>query len=95
MSRRIEIELTSTRPDGMWTWRAAGAQQPKGLLDGALLPSGAAAGLVMKADAEFELTEDGQEALLDLRVEDNRIALPADLLDANRFRFDVQQSGRA
>ena len=55
MSRRIEIELTSTRPDGMWTWRAAGAQQPKGLLDGALLPSGATAGMVMKADAEFEL----------------------------------------
>lgn len=55
MSRRIEIELTSTRPDGQWTWRAAGAQQPKGLLDGALLPSGAAAGMVMKADAEFEL----------------------------------------
>ena len=55
MSRRIEIELTSTRPDGMWTWRAAGAQQPKGLLDGSLLPADAATGMVMKADAEFEL----------------------------------------
>ncbi len=55
MSRRIEIELTSTRPDGMWTWRAAGAQQPKGLLDGSLLPSDAKAGMVLKADAEFEL----------------------------------------
>ncbi|CAN5471003.1 hypothetical protein BH10ACT2_BH10ACT2_11460 [soil metagenome] len=55
MSRRIEIELTSTRPDGQWTWRAAGAQQPKGLLDGALLPSGATAGMLLKADAEFEL----------------------------------------
>ena len=55
MSRRIEIELTSTRPDGMWTWRAAGAQQPKGVLDGSILPSNAAAGMVMKADAEFEL----------------------------------------
>lgn len=55
MSRRIDIELTSTRPDGMWTWRAAGAQHPKGVLDGALLPAGAAAGTVLKADAEFEL----------------------------------------
>src|SRR5438034_747398 len=24
MSRRIEIELTSARPDGTWTWRAPG-----------------------------------------------------------------------
>jgi hypothetical protein len=55
MSRRIEIELTSTRPDGTWTWRAAGAQKPKGVLDGTLLPSGAAIGQVFKADAEAEL----------------------------------------
>ena len=41
MSRRIEIELTSTRPDGSWTWRAAGAREPKGVLDGV----GAAGGL--------------------------------------------------
>ena len=33
----MEIELTSTRPDGTWTWRAAGARQPKGELDGGLL----------------------------------------------------------
>ena len=45
------------------------------------------------ADQEFLLTEDGEEVQLDLRVEDNRIALPANLFDANRFRFDVQQSG--
>ncbi|MDO8390125.1 MAG: hypothetical protein Q7V57_06525 [Actinomycetota bacterium] len=55
MSRRIEIELTSARPDGTWTWRAAGAQKPKGVLDGALLPSHAAIGLVVKADAEYEM----------------------------------------
>jgi hypothetical protein len=55
MSRRIEIELTSARPDGTWTWRAAGAREPKGVLDGSLLPEGAAAGLVLKADAEFGL----------------------------------------
>ncbi|MDO9174001.1 MAG: hypothetical protein Q7V62_04290, partial [Actinomycetota bacterium] len=55
MSRRIEIELTSARPDGTWTWRAAGAQKPKGVLDGALLPAGATIGMVLKADAETEL----------------------------------------
>ena len=55
MSRRIEIELTSARPDGTWTWRAAGAQKPKGVLDGALLPTGASIGLVLKADAEYEM----------------------------------------
>ena len=55
MSRRIEIELTSARPDGTWTWRAAGAQKPKGVLDGSLLPSGASVGNVLRAEAEQEL----------------------------------------
>ena len=55
MSRRIEIELTSARPDGTWTWRAAGAQKPKGVLDGSLLPAGASIGMVLKADAENDL----------------------------------------
>ena len=55
MSRRIEIELTSARPDGTWTWRAAGAQRPKGVLDGSILPAGAAVGQTFKADAEVEL----------------------------------------
>ena len=35
MSRRLEVELTSKRADGSYTWRAAGAKQPKGELDGA------------------------------------------------------------
>jgi hypothetical protein len=55
MSRRIEIELTSARPDGTWTWRAAGARVPKGVLDGGLLPSDAQVGDVLRADAEAEL----------------------------------------
>lgn len=53
MSRRLEIELTSTRPDGSWTWRAAGAKQPKGDLDGALLPEGTQVGAVLRVEAEF------------------------------------------
>lgn len=55
MSRRIDIELTSDRGDGTWTWRAAGAKQPKGVLQGALLPEGAAVGQELRADIEFSL----------------------------------------
>ncbi len=53
MSRRLEVELTSKRDDGSYTWRQAGAKQPKGVLDGALLYEGAAVGDVVRVDAEF------------------------------------------
>ena len=52
MAVRLEIELTSSRGDGSWTWRAAGARQPKGVLDGTLLPHGAKVGDIMRAEAE-------------------------------------------
>jgi len=55
VARRIDIELTSARPDGSWTWRAAGALQPRGVVDGSLLPEGAKAGDVLRAEAEFEI----------------------------------------
>ncbi|HBU39030.1 MAG TPA: hypothetical protein DEB59_01095 [Acidimicrobiaceae bacterium] len=55
MSRRIDVELTSQNDDGIWTWRAAGAKQPKGTLDGSLLYSGASVGDVCRADADFEI----------------------------------------
>jgi hypothetical protein len=55
MSRRIEIELTSAREDGSWTWRAVGAREPRGVLDGALLPAGAKVGDEMRAEADFDL----------------------------------------
>lgn len=55
MSRRIDIELTSTRDDGTWTWRAAGAKQPKGALAGSLLPEGATVGEQLRADVETTL----------------------------------------
>ncbi len=55
MSRRIDIELTSERPDGVWTWRAAGAKQPRGELDGGLLFTGAKVGDVVRADADFDI----------------------------------------
>jgi hypothetical protein len=55
MSRRIDIELTSNLGDGTWTWRAAGARQPKGTVDGALIPAGEAVGAVLRADVEVGL----------------------------------------
>ena len=61
MSRRIEIELTSTRPDGTWTWRAAGAKAPKGVLDSAILSGSPKVGDVLRAEVEVEL--DGSRVL--------------------------------
>jgi len=61
MATRIDIEVTSDRGDGTFTWRAAGAKQPKGVFAAALLPSGAAVGDVLRADAEF--TVDGPELI--------------------------------
>lgn len=50
---RLEIELTSERADGTWTWRAAGAKLPKGDLAAALLPAGAKVGDVVRAEADI------------------------------------------
>ncbi len=61
MGRRIEVELTSTRDDGSWTWRAAGAKQPRGELSGDLLYGGAKVGDVVKVEADFHL--DGIEVV--------------------------------
>lgn len=55
MSRRIEIELTSSRPDGTWTWRAAGAREPKGVLEGSVLAAGSKVGDVLKVEADFDI----------------------------------------
>lgn len=52
MSRRIEIELTSSQTDGTWTWRAAGAKNPKGVVDGSVLPGDASVGKVLKVEVE-------------------------------------------
>lgn len=55
MSRRIDIELTSKLEDGSWTWRAAGAKAPKGIVNVGVLPGDAALGAVYKVEAEFDL----------------------------------------
>ena len=49
---RMEIELTSTREDGQWTWRAAGARQPRGTMADALVPDGTSVGDVLRVEVE-------------------------------------------
>ncbi len=55
MPRRIDVELTSARDDGTWTWRAAGARQPKGVVPTSLLYEGAKVGDVLQAEADFDV----------------------------------------
>ena len=61
MSRYTDIELTSQAADGSWTWRAAGARQPRGTLSGDLVPSGGRVGDVVRAELESGL--DGLEVI--------------------------------
>jgi hypothetical protein len=61
MSRRIEIELTSKRPDGTWTWRAAGAREPKGVVSDSVVPTGVSVSDVVRAEVESNL--DGTQVL--------------------------------
>ncbi len=55
MPIRIEIELTSSSPDGSWTWRAAGAREPRGVLDGSILPGGAGVGDQFRVETEKDV----------------------------------------
>ena len=55
MPRRIDIELTSELPDGSWTWRAAGAKNPKGTVAGDVLPDGSTVGDELKVEVEQDL----------------------------------------
>ncbi|MHB1974817.1 MAG: hypothetical protein ACYCR4_11145 [Acidimicrobiales bacterium] len=55
MARRMEVELTSSRDDGTWTWRALGAREPRGVVEEKVLPAGAHVGDVLRVEAEFEL----------------------------------------
>ena len=52
---RMEIELTGSRPEGDWTWRAAGARQPKGMVAASVVPAGAKVGDVFRAETVADL----------------------------------------
>ena len=55
MPRRIDIELTSSRPDGSWTWRASGAREPRGVVDSSILPGQPKVGDEFKVEVEQEI----------------------------------------
>src|SRR6516165_11590533 len=55
MSRRIEIELTSARPDGGFTWRAAGAREPRGVIEPSLVPAGCKVGVLLRVEIEADM----------------------------------------
>ena len=71
MSKRIDIELTSNRGDGTWTWRAAGAKTPKGTLNGSILDANAKTGDTIKVEAEFDL--DGVEILSVVKTKEKSV----------------------
>lgn len=56
MATRIDIELTSSQDEGKtFTWRAAGARQPKGAAEASLFPEGAKVGDEFKVDTEMDV----------------------------------------
>jgi hypothetical protein len=64
MGHRIEVELTSQSDETTWTWRAAGAKQPRGTVSAALVPSGTKVGSVLRAEVETTLDGTTVTALL-------------------------------
>ena len=64
MAHRIEVELTSQTGDSTWTWRAAGAKQPRGTVASSLVPEGSGVGTVLRAEVETTLDGTTVTALL-------------------------------
>ncbi|MHB8245347.1 MAG: hypothetical protein ACYDGN_08345 [Acidimicrobiales bacterium] len=55
MANRMDIELTSARDDETYTWRAAGARQPRGVVSSSVLPPHPKVGDVLRAEVEIEI----------------------------------------
>lgn len=79
MSRRIEVELTSSNDQGVWTWRAAGAKQPRGTVSADRLYEGAKIGDVVRAEADFGI--DGIAIVSVTPPKRREASVPADRLE--------------
>jgi len=55
MANRLDIELTSRKDDGSWTWRVIGAKHPKGVIPPELVSDGQKVGDSLRVEAEFSL----------------------------------------
>lgn len=91
MPRRMEIELTSERSDGSWTWRAAGARQPKGVVDASVLPSQRRVGDVLRVEAEMEIDGITIVSVLPERGKEERSDLLALIPTERPFEAVTQQ----
>ena len=93
MPNRLDIELTSARDDGSFTWRAAGAKEPRGVVDGSILPGGASVGDQLKVEAEVGVDGISILAVVPAKEKPNR-----DLLEMLPVETDfepvVQQRAR-
>ena len=52
---KIDVEITSQREDGDWTWRAVGAREPKGTVEASLLPDDLSVGKQFSVETEHFL----------------------------------------
>ena len=52
---KIDVEITSKRENGDWTWRAVGARQPKGTINASLVPTESAVGSQFSVETEHYL----------------------------------------
>lgn len=75
MANKLEIELTSKRPDGFFTWRAKGAKNPKGIVAGDVFPGGKV-GDSFKVEVEYLL--DGPQ-IISVLTERQRNSVANDL----------------
>lgn len=93
MPTRIEIELTSAGADGSWTWRAAGAREPRGVLDGSILPDGASVGDRLKAETEHDVDGIHVLSIVPPKRKEQRTDL-LELLPTGDFEPVIQQRAR-
>jgi hypothetical protein len=89
MAHRIEVELTSRTDEDTWTWRAAGAKQPRGTVDAVLVPEGSAQGTVLRAEIETTLDGSTVLALLPLKAKGARKVETIDVVGTPQKGPDV------
>lgn len=89
MAHRIDIELTSQSGEGIWTWRAAGAKQPRGTVGAELVPPGSAVGAIVRAEIESTLDGTAVLALLPPKTKTERSAERIEVIGTPRSGPDV------